>query len=314
MKFSILALGAAVASIASIQQCAAQSTIVTTAPVGASEGRLVSQVADDFFGASPSDQSSSSDAPFSKNASARGERRDPESLQSPSAGRNPTTTENSLRVTTNATRQAPMEVLAGTPDIAFTPVCWGQAMGGCVTPNPVADYMMRNWCVNGLWDTYPCQNARQCQHIQHHIHGVNRYGTHCYGGACCGAASSTFAGPYAYPTSAFSANTSASAHASNHDRAVAIAPIALPSNPAQLANCAVVPTDVVRPTGEFEATTVVLPPDVPTVPVRLQTTPAIPQMPAAAPIPVVPADTSLPAMPVPSTTPVIASLPSATFR
>ncbi len=49
--------------------------------------------------------------------------------------------------------------LGNVPHTTTTPVYWG---GTRHTPNPVADWLLREECVAGLWDNYPQQRAAEC--------------------------------------------------------------------------------------------------------------------------------------------------------
>lgn len=54
----------------------------------------------------------------------------------------------------------------GAPHVAFTPVYWG---GALQTPNPVAEWLLREECVAGLWAGYPQQRAAECAHMWAHL-------------------------------------------------------------------------------------------------------------------------------------------------
>lgn len=58
-----------------------------------------------------------------------------------------------------------------------TPIYWG---GAPQTPNPVADWLLREECVAGLWDGYPQQRAAECAHMWSHLSGHSRI----CGGGC----------------------------------------------------------------------------------------------------------------------------------
>lgn len=70
----------------------------------------------------------------------------------------------------------------------FAPIDWSSAARQ--TPNPTADYMMRQWCVDGLWDNHAAEMALQCarqsQRIYggHHHCGQCRVQPGCQNGAC----------------------------------------------------------------------------------------------------------------------------------
>lgn len=73
--------------------------------------------------------------------------------------------------------------LGNIPHCAMTGVDWG---GSLHTPNPVADWLMREECVNGLWANYPQQRAAECAAMWAHLAGHS-----CGGCGSCG----TVAGP-----------------------------------------------------------------------------------------------------------------------
>ena len=207
MKFSILALGAAVAGISS--QCAAQLHIESSFPTRAPEARLVSQQepVGSSFSNEPNGNSEDTAyfAPTPPQAEITREQAvDSQSIlsdeQSQAAAEQPlpndpldplaneSLTNQSLApggrpIKKQLAAAAPLHVLAMTPEVGMVPVCWQNA-GGCPTPNPIADYMKQTWCSQGLWDGYACQRARQCAHIQQQMFGHNRYT--CGGCAACG--------------------------------------------------------------------------------------------------------------------------------
>ncbi len=51
----------------------------------------------------------------------------------------------------------------------FAPIDWASAARQ--TPNPTADYMMREWCVDGLWDNHANEIALQCARQSQRIYG-----------------------------------------------------------------------------------------------------------------------------------------------
>lgn len=59
----------------------------------------------------------------------------------------------------------------------FPPIDWASA--GHRTPNPTADYMLLEYCVDGLWNNYAAERARQCARQTERIYGGHR---HC--GSC----------------------------------------------------------------------------------------------------------------------------------
>jgi hypothetical protein len=326
MKFSILALGAAVAGISS--QCAAQLHIEPSFPTRAPEARLVSQ--QDLVGSSIADEpvstqeNSSYFAPTPPQAEiTRDQVRRSQSILGNSSSEmiaKETPAAPGKTVTKNVMPGAPLEVLAGTPEVGMVPVCWQNA--GCKTPNPIADYMMDSWCTNGLWDNYACQRARQCAHIQQQLFGHNRYT--CQGCASCG--------PVVAPACASCASPAPSQCAQNiavyPQPLMANAPAPAPQSPLlgelqsglPVVNFDQVPFGTVPPGGygqqaaQFTNTPVTnrlpngqpllqLPEDVPSVPSN-----------AVGPGVVPPTTGVMPALPVPTASPVVASRPSASLR
>lgn len=75
-------------------------------------------------------------------------------------------------------------MLENIPHYENTQVSWNHR-----TPNPVADSMLRQHCVNGLWDSYPAQRALECMRIQERLagHACGHCGTAGSCGTCgCG--------------------------------------------------------------------------------------------------------------------------------
>lgn len=343
MKFSILALGAAVAGISS--QCAAQLHIESSFPTRAPEARLVSQqepVGSYFANDSKANREDTTYfAPTPPQAEiTRDQAAESQSIlsdeQSQSAPEQPLADESQALggrpVKKQIAAAAPLHVLAMTPEVGMVPVCW-QTAGGCPTPNPVANYLTQTWCTNGLWDSYPCQRARQCAHIQQQMFGHNRYT--CGGCSACGtggvqhhhaAAQSgcTSCGPTASqcaqnssttskneigsPAQGLMATTTAPQSALVGDMQAGLPVVdfnqitlgTVPSTgygqPAQLTTA---PATNRLPNGQ---PLLQLPNDVPSVP-QDAVTPVMPTFPSV-----------MPALPVPSSTPVVASRPSASLR
>lgn len=67
--------------------------------------------------------------------------------------------------------------LSNVPDCSVVPVDWSQSAR---TPNPVAEILLRERCVNGVWDGYQAERAAECAHMYAKMNGRNRCGT----GAC----------------------------------------------------------------------------------------------------------------------------------
>lgn len=341
MKFSILALGAAVAGISS--QCAAQLHIESSFPTRAPEARLVSQ--QEVVGSSLSDEPAASNddstyfAPTPPQAEiTRDQVNDSQSILSdeqPEPNVDAPASPAGKPVKKPIAAGAPLEVLAMTPEVGMVPVCWQNA-GGCPTPNPIANYMVQSWCSNGLWDGYACQRARECAHIQQQMFGHNRYT--CGGCAACGtghhlghhlgraaSAGCTSCAPAASQCAQNSA-------AVNGNQVSLPAQSLLASTPAPqspfigdlqaglpVVDVNQIAAGIVPPTGYGQAAAQLttapanirlpngqpllqLPDDVPTVP-QNAVTPAMPQLPSV-----------MPALPVPSANPVVASRSSASLR
>lgn len=68
-------------------------------------------------------------------------------------------------------QNSPSMVPAGTD---FAPLHWS---GLGRAPNPLADYMRQQWCVDGLWDSHPAERAAQCAKQAYRISGAWRH--HC---------------------------------------------------------------------------------------------------------------------------------------
>ena len=69
-------------------------------------------------------------------------------------------------------------VLADVPNAAIMPVDWQQ---GVSTPNPVGDYLLRQHCVDGLWDGYAAQRAAECAAMWARLNGHG-----CHRSTVCG--------------------------------------------------------------------------------------------------------------------------------
>ncbi len=340
MKFSILALGAAVAGISG--QCAAQLQIEPSYPRGP-EARLVSQ--QEPVGSALPEQDMPYFAPNPPQAEINDDTLGQSSLDGNSAVDNsadiaadqPLPNDNTpagqpVRKTVAA--GAPLHVLAMTPEVGMVPVCW-QTAGGCPTPNPVAQYMMQSWCSNGLWDSYACQRARQCAHIQQQMFGHNRYT--CGGCAACGNQPSVGYAAGARCTTCAPAPSQCAQNKSTAPIAPTkaaepvaqslMASAAQPQSPLigdlqaglpvidlnQVPFGTVPPTGYGQPTAQLTTTPagerlpngqplLQLPSDLPTVP-EDAVVPAMPPLPSV-----------LPALPVPAANPVVASRPSASLR
>lgn len=182
MKFSILALGAAMAGISCVSPCVAQLSVEATVPFRSTGGRLVSQnteLNDPFAQSIEGDKAAATAVDYFADPFQAAEVSDPASLNLSNGPGDIGVREKSLHVATKNVGPAPLEVLANVPEVGMVPIYWPSGNCGCVTPNPIAATMMRNWCTNGLWDNYAYERSRQCQHIQHALHGHNRYTQGC---------------------------------------------------------------------------------------------------------------------------------------
>ncbi len=336
MKFSILALGAAVAGISS--QCAAQLHIEPSFPTRAAETRLVSQQQETVGSAFADEPAAGQEdsayfAPTPPQAEiTRDSVRASQSILSESSAESGSidpSVPTGKPISKNITTGAPLHVLQMTPEVGMVPVCWQNT--GCPTPNPIADYLRESWCSNGLWDTYPCQRARQCAHIQQQMFGHNRYT--CGGCAACGVAP-VHVGSV---TTGGCASCAAPSHCAQALPKTTTSPeLKLPASTLMTA----APTAQSPFLGEMQAGLPVIdmsqfPGTVPPAgygqPAQLTTTPVtnrlpngqpllqlpsdVPSVPQEAVAPTLPSVPSLmPALPVPSATPVVASRGAVSLR
>ena len=67
------------------------------------------------------------------------------------------------------------------PHVTTTPIYWG---GVPQTPNHVAEWLLREDCVGGLWDGYPQQRAAECADMWAHLSGHCGHCGHCGSGGC----------------------------------------------------------------------------------------------------------------------------------
>lgn len=170
------------AGISCVSPCAAQLSVESTVPFRSTGGQLVSQnteLNDPFAQKNETDKPAADPVDYFADPFQAAEISDPASLNLESGQGDFGTREKSLPVVTNDRSRAPLEVLQNVPEVGMVPVYWPGGNCGCVTPNPIAAVMMRNWCTDGLWDNYACERSRQCQHIQHALHGHNRYTQGC---------------------------------------------------------------------------------------------------------------------------------------
>ncbi|MGN6546099.1 MAG: hypothetical protein ACTHK7_13680 [Aureliella sp.] len=320
MKLKVLALSAAVASISCVTPCSAQLNIDSPASPHP-ESRLAFQNSDgglDIFGQAPaSAEVSPSDDYFAPGAPGEGLGA-PRSIlaDQPSIFTSaPQSTPSSAAPSSPPSippAAAPLGVLSNTPEAGMVPVCWPDGVGGCRTPNPIADMMARNWCTDGLWATYPAQRACQCVHIQQHTGGYNRY---TYGSAACGACGSPACGTCG---NAYAAHTLPAPPAASFAKSQATAPVSAleaPSKPAaQLVISPVMSAPTQLPTAQTASPVQAAPVQaaLPTAPA--QASPAQSQ-PAAESLQ--PTSNLLPAAPLPADlpeVPVVASRPTGFFR
>ncbi len=68
--------------------------------------------------------------------------------------------------------------LGNIPNASVTPIYWG---GAPQTPNPVAEWLLREDCVGGLWANYPQQRAAECADMWNCLSGN---GCGCGAGGC----------------------------------------------------------------------------------------------------------------------------------
>ena len=80
--------------------------------------------------------------------------------------------------------------LADVPDASMVPIYWGEAPH---TPNPVAQWLTREQCVQGLWDGYQAQRAQECIAMQARLAGHGFCG--CGPSACSGPCAACAAPP-----------------------------------------------------------------------------------------------------------------------
>lgn len=66
--------------------------------------------------------------------------------------------------------------LGSIPHCATTPIDWGTSPH---TPNAVADWLLREQCVAGLWDGYPQQRAAECARMWARLAGHSTCGSGC---------------------------------------------------------------------------------------------------------------------------------------
>lgn len=180
MKLKVLALGAAVASISCVTPCSAQLRIeppTASQPQHRVAYQNSQQEPGVFSPASNSDSASSGDSSYFADGAPSERIGGHESILPEQSSTSASMPPSIAHVPAPA--QTTLGVLANTPEVGLVPVCWPDGAGGCRTPNPVADMMMRTWCTEGLWDTYPAQRARICAHIQHRTGGFNRYTHSC---------------------------------------------------------------------------------------------------------------------------------------
>ena len=65
------------------------------------------------------------------------------------------------------------------PNASYAPVYWGNQMPQA--PNPVAEVMLRQQCVDGLWAGYQAERAQECAAKWEHIAGKHHGCTSCKG-------------------------------------------------------------------------------------------------------------------------------------
>jgi hypothetical protein len=77
-------------------------------------------------------------------------------------------------------------VIASVPHAATSPVEW--CYGELRAPNHVADFLMRQECVEGLWDRYPAQRAAECAHMWEKLTATKQ----CHCGHGCGSCNANY--------------------------------------------------------------------------------------------------------------------------
>lgn len=296
MKLKLLALGAAVASITCVTPCSAQLQIESSTATQPQHrvAYQTSQESVDVFGPG----STSGGRPRGNSGYfAEGEQlREPRSVLSEPPSNSTNTPPSIAHQPALATPS--VGVLANTPEVGMIPVYWPDSVGGCRLANPIADAMMRTWCTEGLWDTYPAQRARLCAHIQHHTGNFNRYTQSCSSCDSYQAHAWTAAPATSYAQGGIATHRSADPLAGRPERPqtpvaqLVMSPVL--SAPAQLPSAQVVPRSAPRQPISLEA-----PPSA-----KEMTYPASPQ-PTAPQYEISPSP--LPAGTVPSHVPVVAS-------
>ncbi|MFN3191551.1 MAG: hypothetical protein ACE361_13665 [Aureliella sp.] len=102
-----------------------------------------------------SDAAPSLQAPPTRPQSAQGQESDPASL--------PVGIRHRHRRNAVVDTMSNMGSIASVPHAATTQIDW--CYGSTKTPNPVADVLLHQECVQGLWDRYPAQRAAECAHM-----------------------------------------------------------------------------------------------------------------------------------------------------
>lgn len=118
--------------------------------------------------------------------------------------------------------------LDGVMDASQSPVFWTQS---AQTPNPVASILLREQCVQGLWDGYQAERARECAAMWAHLAGHQHCGNACGSCAAGGCQSGACAGPRnRYREACDSAPVGCSSCAINHATGQPAGPQVLPAS------------------------------------------------------------------------------------
>jgi hypothetical protein len=154
---------------------------LTASPTLAPQLHLTQDSNSDQAATEPDDSASSRPSPFDifsdDSASSRADK---------AADSNFTNSSNNATEPTNTTPVAQQHhsanpadtIIAGSQAIAhnyFTPMEWPGARGSA--PNHTANYMLNQWCADGLWDNYHAERAAQCARQYQRIAGKHHCGS-----------------------------------------------------------------------------------------------------------------------------------------
>lgn len=206
MRFSVLASAVAIACCGFVSFSSAQYTQLTGAPTPAPTLKLVqsedatSQQLGESSEARTTD-STSKPSPFDFFPSDQAnpvQQSESASLQSDVSIEDSETATKAVGRRHHASSPADAIISGAQATGYFAPIDWSSAARQ--TPNPTADYMMRQWCVDGLWDNHAAEMSLQCARQSQRIYGGHHHcgqcrvqpgyyqgGCHsnaCQGGAC----------------------------------------------------------------------------------------------------------------------------------